>query len=65
MIGVPTPYGDERVKAVIVTGEPCKEKEIIEYCRGKIADFKVPSLIEFRENLPKSPTGKVLRNKVQ
>jgi long-chain acyl-CoA synthetase len=65
VIGVPTTYGDEAVKAVVVTSEPCTEEEIIEYCRGKIADFKVPSLIEFRQDLPKSPTGKVLRNKLQ
>jgi long-chain acyl-CoA synthetase len=60
-IGVPTPFGDEKVKAVIVLNGPCKEEEIVEYCRGKIADFKIPSLVEFRESLPKSPTGKIRR----
>ena len=60
-VGVPTPLGDEKVKAVIVLNASCTEEEIIEYCRGKVADFKVPSLIEFRDSLPKSPTGKVLR----
>jgi len=61
VIGLPTSYGDEKVKAVIVLNTPCSEEEIIKYCRGKIADFKIPSLVEFRENLPKSPTGKILR----
>lgn len=61
VVGVPTPYGDEKVKAVIVLKEPCREEEIIVYCRGKIADFKIPSVIEFRESLPKSPTGKIRR----
>lgn len=65
VVGAPTPYGDERVRAVIVPREECSEEEIIEYCRGKIADFKVPSLIEFRDDLPKTPTGKILRTKLQ
>jgi long-chain acyl-CoA synthetase len=60
-VGVPTPFGDEKVKAVIVLNGPCTEEDIVEYCRGKIADFKIPSLVEFRECLPKSPTGKIRR----
>jgi long-chain acyl-CoA synthetase len=60
-VGEPTPYGDEKVKAVIVLHASCTEEEIVEYCRGKIADFKIPSVIEFRDSLPKSPTGKVRR----
>ena len=62
VVGVPTSFGDERVKAVLVASDPCSEQEIVEYCRGKIADFKVPSLIEFRKSLPKGPTGKVQRS---
>ena len=60
-VGEPTPYGDEKVKVVIVLHASCTEEEIVEYCRGKIADFKIPSVIEFRDSLPKSPTGKVRR----
>ena len=59
VLGVPTSYGDEKVKAVLVLNGPCTENELIDHCRGKIADFKIPSLIEFRESLPKSPTGKI------
>jgi long-chain acyl-CoA synthetase len=61
VLGVPSPYGDERVKAVIVAKGPCSEADIIAYCRGQIADFKIPSQIEFRDSLPKSPTGKIRR----
>ena len=61
VVGLPTSFGDETVKAVIVLNEECKEEEIIEHCRGKIADFKIPSLIEFRNELPTTPTGKVQR----
>jgi long-chain acyl-CoA synthetase len=62
VIGLPTMYGDEKVKALVVLKDACTEQEMIEYCRGQIADFKVPSLVEFVEDLPKTPTGKIRRN---
>jgi len=61
VVGVPTPYGDEKVKAVIVRRGPCTEIELAEFCRGKIADFKIPSVFEFRDAMPTSPTGKIRR----
>jgi long-chain acyl-CoA synthetase len=61
VVGVPTSYGDDKVKAVIVRRLPCTEVELAEFCRGKIADFKIPSVFEFREELPTSPTGKLRR----
>jgi long-chain acyl-CoA synthetase len=61
VLGLPTSYGDEKVKSVIVLKASCTEEEIIAHCQGKIADFKIPSLVEFRDSLPKSPTGKILR----
>lgn len=61
VIGLSTPLGDEKVKAVIVPRGPCREEEIVEFCRHKIADFKIPSVVEFRDSLPKSPTGKLRR----
>jgi len=59
VVGVPTPFEDEKVKAVVVAKEPMTVAELIEFCAGRIADFKIPSVIEFRDSLPKSPTGKV------
>lgn len=59
VIGVPTAFEDEKVKAVVVASGDCGVEDIIEHCRGQIADFKIPSLVEFRESLPKSPTGKI------
>ncbi len=38
--------------------------EIINYCKDKLANYKIPRLIEFREDLPKTPTGKVLKRKL-
>jgi long-chain acyl-CoA synthetase len=61
VVGAPSPYGDERVKAVIVRRGEVTEADIVAYCRGKIADVKIPSLVEFRDSLPKSPTGKIRR----
>ena len=61
VIGVPTTFGDEKVKAVVVAREPITPEEIVAHCQGKIADFKIPSVVEFRDSLPKSPTGKIRR----
>jgi long-chain acyl-CoA synthetase len=61
VVGVDTEYGDQKIKAIVVPVEPCAEEEIIEFCRGQIASFKTPSIVEFRTALPKSATGKVQR----
>ncbi len=63
VIGVPDEYRGETVKAFIVLkpDETATEEEIIEYCRKNLAAYKVPKLIEFMDELPKSAVGKVLR----
>ena len=63
VFGVPTRHGDHSIKSLIVVNAPCTEKEIIEHCRSMIADYKVPGTIDFVKSLPKSQTGKILRNK--
>ncbi len=64
VLGTPSRFGDEAVRCVAVTHEPCTEDEIVEHCRERIADFKIPSRIEFRDELPKSQTGKILRHEL-
>jgi long-chain acyl-CoA synthetase len=59
VVGVPAQFEDEKVKAVVVTRGEVGPEELVAFCRGKIADFKIPSLIEFREHLPKTSTGKI------
>ncbi|HPC85985.1 MAG TPA: long-chain fatty acid--CoA ligase [Smithellaceae bacterium] len=61
--GVPDTYRGETVKAFIVLkpGQEATEKEIIDFCKQKLAPYKVPKLIEFRKELPKSAVGKILR----
>jgi long-chain acyl-CoA synthetase len=62
-VGIADPYRGETVKAYIVLkkGEKATAEEIIAFCREKLAAYKVPKLVEFRESLPKSAIGKVLR----
>lgn len=61
--GVPDPYRGQTVKVAIVLkeGQTATEEEIIEFCRERLARYKIPKLVEFRTELPKSPIGKVLR----
>jgi long-chain acyl-CoA synthetase len=62
--GVIGPHGDDVVHCAIVASGPLSEREILDHCRGRIADFKIPSRIEFRDALPRSETGKILRGKL-
>ncbi len=61
--GVPDPYRGETVKAFIVLkeGAAATEEELDRFCRKHLASFKVPRLYEFREELPKTAVGKILR----
>jgi long-chain acyl-CoA synthetase len=62
VVGVPTEVaGEFRVKAVIVTEGECDERELITFSRERLANFKVPQSVEFRDEIPKSPLGKVQR----
>ncbi|MDZ7262664.1 MAG: long-chain fatty acid--CoA ligase [candidate division KSB1 bacterium] len=66
-IGVPDAYKGEVVKVFVVLkeGETATEQEIIDFCQGKLAKFKLPRYVEFRKELPKSLIGKVLRRVLQ
>ncbi|WP_374711303.1 long-chain-fatty-acid--CoA ligase [Symbiobacterium terraclitae] len=63
VVGVPHEYRGETVKAYIVPreGYTLDPAEIMEFCRQHLAAYKIPRIIEFREELPKSIVGKVLR----
>ena len=64
VVGAPGPHGDDLVRCVIVAASPCTPEEILLHCRGLIADYKIPSRIEFRDALPRTDTGKLLRHQV-
>ena len=53
--------GEELVKAVVVPSDDLDDRELMEFCRERLANFKVPQIVELREEIPKSPLGKVLR----
>ncbi len=63
VVGVPDPKSGERVKAFIQLkpGETASEEEILDWCKEKMAGYKRPREIEFREAVPVSNVGKVLR----
>lgn len=65
VIGVPDPYRGETVKAFLVLKPEFRGKvsaeEIVKFCKERLAAYKVPKIIEFREELPKSAVGKILR----
>ena len=62
-IGIPHPSRGEQVKVFVVIkeGETATAEEFIEYCKGKLATYKLPTQIEFRNELPKTNVGKVLK----
>jgi long-chain acyl-CoA synthetase len=64
--GIPDPYRGETVKAWIVLkpGETVTEAEIKTFCKEKLAAYKVPTHIEFRNELPKTTVGKILRREL-
>jgi len=67
VIGVKDERSGERVKAFVVLkeGETATAEEIIAFCRERLTAYKVPKLVEFRKELPKSNVGKVLRRKLR
>ncbi len=62
-IGIPHPRRGEAVKVFVVLkkGEKATQEELIAYCEGKLAKYKLPTEIEFRDELPKTNVGKILR----
>ncbi|MCB0008661.1 MAG: hypothetical protein KDE04_19485, partial [Anaerolineales bacterium] len=63
VVGVGTEAGDQRVKAFVVRrpGSDLTEEELLALCRQRLDPYAVPWQIEFRDSLPKSFIGKVLR----
>jgi long-chain acyl-CoA synthetase len=63
VVGVPDDYRGETVRAYIVVkpGEHLTAEELIDFCKERLAPYKVPKQVEFRKELPKTLVGKVLR----
>jgi fatty-acyl-CoA synthase len=67
VIGLPDPYWVEAVTAVIVLrqGQAASEEEVIAFCKGCMAHFKVPKRVIFTDALPKNPSGKLLKRELR
>jgi long-chain acyl-CoA synthetase len=66
VVGVPDENTGEAVKAVLVRAEGAEltQEEVLAHCTERLARFKVPSVIEFTDALPRTPTGKVARRQL-
>ncbi|MFG1496679.1 AMP-binding protein [Saccharospirillum sp. HFRX-1] len=64
-VGVPHEKTGEAVKVFVVAREPVEEQELIDFCRESLTGYKVPRLFEFRDELPKTNVGKVLRRELR
>ena len=66
VFGVPDSYLGEKLLAIVIlkSGVSISEKEILEWCEGRMARYKIPRAIEFRDDLPKTIVGKILRRKL-
>lgn len=57
--------GNEVVVAYVVRKGDVRRSDLVEFCKSRISDFKIPRTIEFMDFLPKSPTGKILWSKLK
>lgn len=67
-VGVPDPRVGERIKAFVVFKEDARgvsSQDLMRFCRERLASYKVPQYIEFRDMLPKSKVGKLLRREIR
>ena len=62
VIGQPSAKWGESPLAIVVKGEQnLTENDVLEHCKGKIAGFKTPTRVEFIDEIPRNPAGKVLK----
>ncbi len=68
VVGVPDTKVGERIKAFVVLKKDIKGitgYDLIKWCRGRLIEYKIPQYIEFRDMLPKSKVGKLLRREIR
>ncbi|MFF5265156.1 long-chain-fatty-acid--CoA ligase [Actinomadura viridis] len=65
VIGVPDERWGETPKGIVVLAEDVPERELIDFCRERLAHFKCPTSIERRDAIPRNPTGKILKRELR
>ena len=67
VIGVPSERWGETIKALVVRGEGAEvtEAEIIAHCKQRLAGYKAPTSVEFRDEIPRTATGKIQKFKLR
>jgi long-chain acyl-CoA synthetase len=67
VVGVPHESHGEEVKAIVVSrlGRTLTDEDVIEHCKRSLAAYKYPRIVEFRDSLPKGPTGKILKRELR
>ena len=65
-VGIPDDLYGEEVAAVVVLkpGASTTQQEVIDYCKSRLADFKCPKTVHFVDDIPKGPTGKLLKREL-
>jgi long-chain acyl-CoA synthetase len=65
VIGVKNRRGLEVVKAIVVAQPDCTVNDIIIFCKERLADYKIPRIIEFRDKIPSDVMGKVIWSQIE
>ena len=66
VIGVPDDHSGEAVKLIVVRKDPnLSKEELLQFCRTQLTGYKRPHHLEFRDSLPKTPIGKILRRELR
>jgi acyl-CoA synthetase (AMP-forming)/AMP-acid ligase II len=67
VIGVPDAHWGETIKAVVALrpGKSATEEELIAFCAERLADYKKPRSVDFVDELPRNPAGKLLKNRIR